>query len=259
MKGNSTFKKYLLFMICSALIVGSVTFYFHVTDQKKRTTTIIIRNSELPATQNSSEHQTTIKVTEKSIKNTKTSSTKQSSRTTKQTTTFEIITEPLYIDINSANKDELKKLNGIGEVLASEIIFYRENNGEFRNIDEIMNVNGIGEGIFNKIKDFIYVVNPTYEEDIEDIAEDVKSEIDESVNESETEFIPSIEDIKPININTADVDTLMLLPYIDEDIAEKIIDFRGRSGGFKNEYELLLIEGLTRAKVAEIMPYITIQ
>lgn len=256
MKGRSTFKKYLLFMICSALIVGTVTYYFHVTDTKKRTSTIIIRNSEIPATQNSSEYQTTIKVTEKSIKKTKTSSTKQTSRTTKQTTTCEIITEPLYIDINSANEDELKKLNGIGEVLASEIIFYRENNGEFRNIEEIMNVDGIGEGIFNKIKDYIYVVDPTYEEDI---AEDINCEIDEPAAESETEYIPSIEDIKPININTADADILMLLPYIDEDIAEKIIDFRDRSGGFKNEYELLLIDGLTRAKVAEIIPYITVQ
>ena len=51
---------------------------------------------------------------------------------------------------------------------------------------------------------------------------------------------------------------LMLLPHVDEEIADRIIDFRERAGGFRNEYELLLIDGLSRSDAAEIMEYITI-
>lgn len=59
------------------------------------------------------------------------------------------------ININTADIDELTKLNGIGSVKAEAIIAYRLNNGYFNSIDEIKNVRGIGEATFLKIKDYI--------------------------------------------------------------------------------------------------------
>lgn len=61
------------------------------------------------------------------------------------------------IDINTADKDELKKLSGIGDVLAQNIIDYRENNGPFKTIDEIKNVSRIGSKLFEKLKSHIKV------------------------------------------------------------------------------------------------------
>lgn len=60
------------------------------------------------------------------------------------------------VNINEATKDELKKLNGIGESTANKIIEYRKNN-LFKSIDEIMNVPGIGSSKFENIKDYICV------------------------------------------------------------------------------------------------------
>lgn len=61
------------------------------------------------------------------------------------------------ININTAQKDDLKKIVGIGEAMADRIIEYRQKNGKFKNIEEIKNIKGIGEGKFEKIKKFIMV------------------------------------------------------------------------------------------------------
>lgn len=60
------------------------------------------------------------------------------------------------ININTATKDELTSLNGIGEATANKIINYRNKN-KFKEIEDIMNVPGIGEAKFNNIKDYICV------------------------------------------------------------------------------------------------------
>lgn len=48
------------------------------------------------------------------------------------------------IAVNSASKEDLMALPGIGEVTASSIIKHRENFGKFTHIDELDNVPGIG-------------------------------------------------------------------------------------------------------------------
>jgi len=61
------------------------------------------------------------------------------------------------IDLNTASLEELQTLKGIGPSKAKAIIDYREQYGGFMQKEEIMQVKGIGEGIYNKIKDAIYV------------------------------------------------------------------------------------------------------
>jgi len=57
------------------------------------------------------------------------------------------------VNINSADKNELDKLPGIGPSLADRIVEYRQENGSFRDLSELKNVAGIGETKFNQIKD----------------------------------------------------------------------------------------------------------
>ncbi|MBO6145380.1 MAG: helix-hairpin-helix domain-containing protein [Bacilli bacterium] len=61
------------------------------------------------------------------------------------------------ININTASKEELTTLPGVGESKAEAIIKYREDNGNYEKIEDIKNVSGIGESAFEKIKDNITV------------------------------------------------------------------------------------------------------
>ena len=61
------------------------------------------------------------------------------------------------ININTASKEELMTISGIGDAKAEAIIKYREENDGFDTIEDIMNVSGIGEALFNQIKDYITV------------------------------------------------------------------------------------------------------
>ena len=64
--------------------------------------------------------------------------------------------EIMKIDINTASKEDLMTLSGIGESISENILEYREKN-EFKEIEDIKNVNGIGESKFNIIKENIKV------------------------------------------------------------------------------------------------------
>lgn len=61
------------------------------------------------------------------------------------------------ININTASKDELMELTGVGPKIAERIIEYRKTHGGFSSKEEILNVKGIGEKIFEKFKDYITV------------------------------------------------------------------------------------------------------
>ncbi|MGN1167024.1 MAG: helix-hairpin-helix domain-containing protein [Lachnospiraceae bacterium] len=61
------------------------------------------------------------------------------------------------ININTATKEELMTLNGIGEAKAEAIIRYRSEQGKFHTIEDIKKIEGIKDGVFNKVKDQITV------------------------------------------------------------------------------------------------------
>ncbi len=59
------------------------------------------------------------------------------------------------VNINTATKEQLKTLSGIGDSTADKIIKYREENGNFSNVEDIKKVSGIGESKYNKIAEKI--------------------------------------------------------------------------------------------------------
>ncbi|MCK4260465.1 MAG: helix-hairpin-helix domain-containing protein [Halanaerobiales bacterium] len=59
------------------------------------------------------------------------------------------------ISINSASKEQLETISGVGPNKAEAIIRYREQNGRFRKLEDLKKVGGIGEKTFEKLKDQI--------------------------------------------------------------------------------------------------------
>ena len=70
--------------------------------------------------------------------------------------TEEIVNSSGRVNINTATKEELKTISGIGDTLAQNIIDYRKHN-IFETIEDILNVTGIGDAKFEKIKEYICV------------------------------------------------------------------------------------------------------
>lgn len=61
------------------------------------------------------------------------------------------------VNLNTATKEQLMTLSGIGEARAEAILAYRQESGGFRTPEDIMKVSGIKEAAFQKIKDDITV------------------------------------------------------------------------------------------------------
>ena len=61
------------------------------------------------------------------------------------------------IDLNTAPEEELRRLPGIGEKRAADIVAWRETQGKFTSIEELVQVSGIGQGTFDAIANYITV------------------------------------------------------------------------------------------------------
>lgn len=61
------------------------------------------------------------------------------------------------VNINTATKEELMTLTGIGEAKANSIIAYRETNGSFQKIEDLKKIEGIKDGVFEKVRSLIKI------------------------------------------------------------------------------------------------------
>lgn len=121
---------------------------------------IIIYSNEEVANSNKKEIETVYKIIEKecncpSIKNDSCINTELDNNNNKDDN-FNNNQKDELININTANKEELMKISGIGESKANAIIEYRSKKS-FNKIEDIINVSGISENLFNKIKEYIKV------------------------------------------------------------------------------------------------------
>lgn len=61
------------------------------------------------------------------------------------------------IDLNTATREQLMTLPGIGESKADAILSYREEHGAFQTTEDLKKISGIKDGVFQKLKDLIIV------------------------------------------------------------------------------------------------------
>ena len=62
-----------------------------------------------------------------------------------------------------------------------------------------------------------------------------------------------------ININTASLEQLQLIPGIGPSIAQRIVDYRNENGNYQTIEELLNISGIGEKKLEQMRPYIKVQ
>ncbi len=65
--------------------------------------------------------------------------------------------DPLKVDINTADVEELDELPEVGPSTAQSIVDYRQTNGEFQSVKELEEIPGIGPETLEKIDPFATV------------------------------------------------------------------------------------------------------
>ncbi|WP_243472588.1 ComEA family DNA-binding protein [Winogradskyella sp. MH6] len=128
------------------------------------------------------------------------------------------------IDLNIATASQLQKVYGVGEKLSERIIKYRTKNGGFVADVELTEVYGLMPEVVDRIKNGFTVKTPRT--------------------------------IKTYNLNTATRDELVLIKYIDYEVAKNIIEERTLREGFESFEELTKIEDFPIKKLEIIKLYL---
>lgn len=113
-------------------------------------------------------------------------------------------------DLNKVDSLWLRKISGIGSVLSSRIIKYRSALGGFFDKNQLYEVYGLDSIVVEELSEYIF--------------------LDKSIS------------LKKVDINTAPYEELRSHPYINSELARKIVTQRSIQGPFKSMNELKLFK-----------------
>ena len=136
----------------------------------------------------------------------------------------EVKKTPLIIDINVCDTTELKKVYGIGPVLAERIVKYRTLLGGFASLGQLEEVYGLNEETLQELHEHVF---------IDDTASIIK-----------------------VSVNEDDAKTMAAHPYISQSLARAIAAYRKQHGTFSTPEALLNIHILDSATFVKLKPYI---
>ncbi len=131
--------------------------------------------------------------------------------------------ENFYVEINSAGPEEFVRIRGIGEVLASRIIRYRDLLGGFARMEQLGEVYGLNDSILLANRDHF--------------------RLDTSL-------------IRKISLNNAGFTVLLKHPYLDKNMVKSIVKFREFSKVPVTPADLLKSEVVSDSAFQKILPYL---
>ena len=148
----------------------------------------------------------------------------------KQITEFtvikDLVVKPIpLLEINSASKEDLIELNGVGEFYAKQILKYKNELGGFVFIEQLLEV--------WKMR------LETYEKLLPQLSIDTNK-------------------IKKINVNTCSLEDLRSHPYLDYYQANSIIKMRMQKDGYNELQEILESKLINEEEFQRLLPYLSL-
>ena len=133
--------------------------------------------------------------------------------------------EKIWVDINKANKEELIKIPGIGDYYADKIVFYREKLGGFVNANQLLEIRKFDAQKLEDIGTFIHLGSG---------------------------------EVRMLDVNTADFESLNAHPYISYDVANSIVKMRAQKP-FQKLSDIKRSMLIDDELFEKLRPYITIR
>ena len=169
--------------------------------------------------------------------------------------------DPFPLDLNTATAEELMLLPSIGAVRAQAIVDWREAHGGFSSIGQLVEVPGIGEAYLAAVEPYVCLPHPAPppaaadvpQEVPQDVPEDLAAPVIEPPAEEEAPTVPPV-----IDLNTATMDDLLLLPGCDAESADAILRLRDTIHGFTSIYEILYAEHVTSGLFETWRPWLAV-
>lgn len=162
-----------------------------------------------------------------------------------ETETADTYIEEPERDLNAADAEDLKRVNGIGDALAEAVIAYRDAHGGFRRRAELLEIGGVGEVLQARILAEFYIPDELPPEAAEQPSAGTEPPAAAQGTAPQTE--PPAETAPAAvryDLNKVGKEELMQIPDMTEQLADSILALRERFGEFDNVYELGLIEGI---------------
>jgi competence protein ComEA len=133
---------------------------------------------------------------------------------------------PSSFNLNLADTAQLKTIYGIGPVLASRIVRFREKLGGFVKREQLGEVYGLDSAAVRRLCNVAFITS---------------------------DFIP-----KKINMNVADETELSAHPYIKRPMAGAIVAYRFQHGNFSRVEDLRKLSLLKAEDIDKILPYLKV-
>lgn len=136
--------------------------------------------------------------------------------------TVEMCVNKVGVDLNTASKELLTYVSGLGPKLAMQIIEYRNQNGNFNNREELKKVSGLGNKAFQQAAGFLRIkngdnvldstaVHPEHYQIVEHIADKRGVTLDELIGDKQLRSTINLADFV-----TEDIGTMTLRDIINE-------------------------------------------
>jgi DNA uptake protein and related DNA-binding proteins len=129
-------------------------------------------------------------------------------------------------DLNAASADDLKTINGIGETLSARIVKFRDRLGGFLIKEQLYDVYGLSPEVADRVLSQYQVLQPPV--------------------------------VQKIGVNTANVDQLAKVPYLNYKVAQQIVQYRDANGNFDSLDELTNVTSFPTDRIDRIKLYLAL-
>lgn len=142
-------------------------------------------------------------------------------------------------DPNTLDADGWKRL-GLRDKTAQTILNYRSKGGHFYKPEDVQKIWGLPAGFYERVKNYIQIA-------------DLKKEYPS--NFFKTPYEKSERKIATVDVNAADTTALIALPGIGAKLAQRILNFRDKLGGFYSVDQIGETYGLPDSTFQKLKPY----